>query len=435
MRRLLDIAFCVGTGLVASAVDLSFDADAWKVDYAASSSVLTLAHPASGTVIEGELTFEGDARLGVATNRLVLTNGGDRIVGGVAFPRSGDRIGLLLFSDAASGQLFFEGSIRYRADAFACQSTPRADRVLSLAVGSADSLLNNVLYSTAQDEAVALRGEAVALASIAAGRHGLEFALDAKTPATAQVEFTVERDYCRTRWHPDYRPGAPLPSLEGLARQKPPPATGRDMANERRFAETMRALAGFPGVRPAVLRPQEGPFPVWDLAVQRPFGQMHLVAAFNWTDSPMEIEVAWDDLGEDAEHGFIVYELWNAAWHGVTYERLTVQVPPKDARLFILQPKAGHPQFLAPEGLVSVWPLKAQTWTEDMLKTTVALTGGHTHTFRYAIPDSFTFDAVRTSDGVVSSQARLESGGRVLAVILQAAEGQNRDVDVNLKFK
>ena len=432
MRRLFDIALCVGIGLAASAADLSFDADAWKVDYVASGSVLTLTHPASGTVIEGELSVDGDAKLGAATNRLVLTDDKGRIVGGVTFPRSGDRIALLLFSDAASAPLFFEGSIRYRADALACQSTPGADRVLSLAVGDADSLLNNMLYSPAQDEAVALRGEVVSLTSVAAGRHGLEFALDAKEPVTAQIEFTVERDYCRTRWYPNYRPGAPLPAREWLARQKPP-ATGRNAANERRCAETMRTLAGFPGVRPAALRPPKGPLPIWDLAMKRPFGQMHLVALFNWADSPAEIEVAWDDLGEDAEHGFIAYELWNAAWHGVTYERLTVQVPPKDVRLFILQPKAGHPQFLAPEGLAPVWPLKAQTWTEDVLKTTVALTAGHTHTLRYAIPDSFTFDALRPSANITSSKVRLESGGKVLAVMLASPKGG--DVDFELAFK
>ena len=422
----------MGAGLAASAADLSFDAAAWRVGYVASESVLTLTHPASGTVIEGELSFDGNAKLGVATNRLVLTDDKNRIVGGVAFPRSGDRIGLLLFSNAVSGQLFFDGSIRYRADAFACQSTPDATRVLSLAVGAADSLLNNMLFSPALDEAVVLRGEVVSLTSIAAGRHGLEFALDAKEPATAQIEFTVEHDYCRTRWCPDYRPGAPLPALEGRACPKPL-ATGRNTANGRRFAEAMRALAGFPGVRPVALRLPEGPFPIWDLAVKRPFGQMHLVAVFNWADNPAEIEVAWDDLGEDAEHGFIVYELWNAAWHGVTYERLTVQVPPKDARLFILQPKAGHPQFLAPEELVPVWPLKAQTWTEDVLKTTVTLIAGHTHTLRYAIPDSFTFDTLRPSANITSSKVRLESGGKVLAVMLTSPKGG--DVDFELTFK
>ena len=431
MRRLFDIALCVGIGLAASAADLSFAADAWKVDYVASGSVLTLTHPASGTVIEGELSFDGDATLGATTNRLVLTDDKGRIVGGVAFPRSGDRIGLLLFSDAVSGQLFFDGSIRYRADAFACQTAPGDSRLLSLVAGDADNLHNDALFSPSHDEALVVQGVAASLAVAGAGRHGIEFGLDAGAADTAQIHFTIERNYYRTRWCPNYRPGAPLPAREWLARHTPP-APDRQTAEGRRFAETMRAFVGFPGVRPTVLCPQEGPVPIWDLAVKRAFGQMHFVALFNWSDTPAEIEVAWDDLGEDGEHEFAVYEIWGEAWLGVLCEKLSVQVPTHGVRLFAVQPHLGHPQFLASGDWTALAPVVSQEWANDELKVEVAVSGGRPHTVRFAVPDSFTFDSVRVPEGV-TVQARCESGGRVLAVTLTVPK--DGKVPAALKFK
>lgn len=431
MRRLFDIALCVGIGLAASAADLSFDADAWKVAYAASGSVLTLTHPASGTVIEGELSFDGNAQLGVATNRLVLTDDKNRTVGGVAFPRSGDRIGLLLFSDGASGQLFFDGSIRYRADAFACQAAPENSHLLSLVAGNADSLLNDALFSPSHDEAVVLQGVAAALSAAGAGRHGLEFGLDADAASTAQIHFTIERNYCRTRWYPDYRPGAPLPAREWQACHMPP-VPDRQTVEGRRFMVTMCTLADFPGLRPALLRPQEGPVPVWDLAVKRAFGQMHFVALFNWSDGPAQIEVAWDDLGEDAEHEFAVYEIWGEAWLGVLHEKLSVQVPAHGVRLFAVQPHLGHPQFLASGDWTTLAPVVSQEWANDVLKVAVVVPDGKPHTVRFAVPDSFTFDSVRVPEGV-TVQTRRESGGRVLAMTLTAPKAG--EVPVALKFK
>ena len=397
--------------------DLSLRADAWEVRYAEAGSTLTLTHPASGTVVEGALSFEGKLSLAAETNRLVLIDSKGRAVGGVAFPRNGNRVGLMLTSPGpcCHGRLFFDGNVQYRADSHPGQSVPFSDEhVFRLSSGDADSRLNDTLHSPSKDEALVVRCDAMSLTSSGGGRYGLDFSLSFGEPRDASADFTVEPRFLATRWG------------TGAGRTPPPPVNGR-------IASSMGALSNFPGTRPATFYPFMQLLPIWDLAVKRPSGQMHLMAFCNWTDSPTEMTAKWDDIGEDAEHGFVAYELWSEAWLGVTHERLTVQVPPKDARLFVLLPNVGHPQFLAPAGVGAEWPLKSQTWTEDVLKTTVALAAGRRHTLRYAVPDSFKFDSISTSEGVTFSNVRLESGGRVLAVTLDAPKGV--DVDLSLSFK
>ena len=405
--------------------DLSLGADAWEVRYAGATSMLTLSHPASGTVVEGELSFDGDLRIAAATSHLALVDAEGRTCACVAFPRNGNRVGLQLAPSAqgrCKGTLFFEGAVQYHADSRAGQSIPFSEeRVLPLSSGDADRRINDTLHSPSKDEALVVRCDSMSFTSAGGGRYGLEFSLAFDDPASASAQFTVEPQFLSSRrWDVPWRP--PLASSEKVS-----------SAGERRVAATVAAMAGFPGVRPAAFFPFAGWMPAWDLAVRGSFGQTHLVAVFNLADAPAEAKVEWEDLGEDPEHGFIAYELWDEAWTGVLHEHLEVQVPPKDVRLFVLQPKAGHPQFLAPNGVSPEWPLKAQTWTEDVLKTTVALKGGKAHTLRYAIPDSFTFDAMRTSDGVASSKVRLESGGRVLAVTLTAAKDGEADIDLRFK--
>ena len=410
--------------------DLSFRADSWEVRYAASSAMLTLTHPASGAVVEGELSFDadGDLRLAVASNRLMVVHGKDCPLAEVAFPRNGNRVGLQLVHriPGLAGTLFFDGGVQYRADSYPGQSLPFAEeRVMSLSSGDADSRLNDTLLSPSSDEALVVRCNALSLTSAGGGRYGLTFSLDFDEPANADAQFTIEPRFLAFRRWPASRMENLLPPCAALC-------TG-DVAGERRILATQKALLEFPGVRPAAFFPSaKQPLPVWNLAVKRPYGQAHLVAVFNLFDTSFETTVEWEDMGEDSEDGFIAYELWNEAWQGVLHERLTVQVPPKDVRFFVLQPKAGHPQFLAAAGVTPEWPLKAQTWRDDVLSVTVALAADGPRTLRFAVPDSFAFESVRAPKGV-RAETRSESGGRVLAVTLAAAK--DGDASIDLKFK
>ena len=419
--------------LMPAAGNVAFQAGSWNVRYFSSTSMLRLSHPASGTVVEGELSCEDSTRLVAATNRLLLADDGGRTVGGVSFPHGGDRIGLLVFATPdAPRTLFFEGSVQFRDDAMACRLAPLdGEHVHSFAVGAADSLLNDALYSPSRDEALVVRGGAPSFTAVDAGKFGFDFSISSEDAPACEVEISIERDFYRTRWAPDYRPGAPLPA-KGWLKHQMPPLTGKTGAGKRRMASAVAAIANRAGVRPLALYPHDEPLPVWDLAVRRPFGQCHRLAIFNWSGKPSEVTIDWDVLGEDQDREFIVYEQWGEAWLGVVCGRLTLQVPPHDARFVALEPYAGHPQFLAPGTVSAEEPVKEQTWAEDVLCTKVAVSAGTPVTVRYALPDSFIFDSVRVPKGVEAG-TRIESGGHVLAVTLESAK--SRDVEVELKFR
>ena len=224
--------FCLTMALAAAAAfaDTNLDLGDWKADFRAADAVLTLTHPASGARVSGKLAFAGpkratdsgtaangetfawkicDARDG-AKSRLALVAPDDNVQGYLTFQKAGDRVSLLVYHRTAlayEGVLTFTGDIAYRADAFACNLTPRPeDRVLSLKSGDADSLSNDSLFSAEKDEALRVRAGNKTIVSKAGG--GWEFAVTSliTDPSSCEIGFEIERDYYRSRWVPYYSP-------------------------------------------------------------------------------------------------------------------------------------------------------------------------------------------------------------------------------------
>ncbi len=419
--------------LMSAAADIAFQAGSWNVWYSSATSMLRLSHPVSGTVVEGELSCNDSTRLVAATNRLLLADDGGRTVGWVSFPHGGDRIGLFVSATADAPQtISFDGGVQFRGDAMSCRLVPLdCEHVLSLAVGTAGSLLNDALYSPSRDEAFAVRGGGPTFTAADAGKFGFDFTISSEEPAACEVEISIERDFYRTRWAPDYRPGAPLPA-KGWLRHHLQLLTGKTDAGKKRMASAIDAIVNRADMRPFALYPYYGPLPVWDLAVGRSFGQCHRIALFNWSDKPWGGMVKWDMLGEDPDSEFVAYEQFGESWLGVVSGSMMLQVPPHDVKFLVLEPYMGHPQFLAPGTVSADEPVKTQTWAEDVLCTKVATSAGKPVTVRYAMPDSFRFDGVRVPKGV-KVETRTESGGHVLAVTLESAK--SHDVEVELKFR
>ena len=226
MKTMLKVVPLALAALAAQA-DTAFKAGEWEVAFAAEGQSLKLTHAASGAEVVGELMFMGpdqatdakaeakrewkivDARDGVP-HRLALVDRNNDAQGYLTFQSNGAQVSFLVYHRTAlayRGELSYTGEIKYREDAFAAATFPLpGERVLQLASGDADSLLNDSLFSPSTDEALQIRAANLRLVSGGRGTHAFEAAGRITEAAEATFAFNVERDYYKNRWVPYYRP-------------------------------------------------------------------------------------------------------------------------------------------------------------------------------------------------------------------------------------
>jgi hypothetical protein len=199
--------------------------DGWQAAFDPHSSVLQCRHPASGTVLAGRLSFARDqdgkpvrwsiqpARDGVA-RRLALIDQRDDVQGYVV--AGGDCLRLALSvvhrpPQMYGGELCFTPEIRFGAAAFACRTRASPDdRVLQMASGPADSLLNDALFDAQRDLAIRLGGKYLALSTAeaapgAAAPFHAVLRADVSRPDAATITIELLPDYYRSRYAPRYR--------------------------------------------------------------------------------------------------------------------------------------------------------------------------------------------------------------------------------------
>ena len=184
--------------------------------------------------------------------------------------------------------------------------------------------------------------------------------------------------------------------------------------------------------QPAKLYPQFGHLPVWDLHVARPFGDWHVIALFNWSDTEERIGFSWDEIGEPMERRFVGWEFWGGAYLGTLSGKMSLAVPPRSVRLVALQPQADHPQFLTSDRHITQGAvgLQDQRWTDGTLTLSVEAVGGFPQTLRIAIPEGYTLKSAAAPGAKIISST--EAGGRILAVSLETNHSAN--VELVLTF-
>ena len=183
---------------------------------------------------------------------------------------------------------------------------------------------------------------------------------------------------------------------------------------------------------PAKLYPQFGHLPVWDLHLSRSFGDWHVVALFNWSETNAVVSAELTELGEPADRRFVGWEYWNGQYLGMVEGGFGMQVPPHSVRLVALQPYAGRPQFLTSDRHLTQGgvELKDQRWNGGSLAVTLKVVGGFPMTARFAVPDGYTVKNV-SADGAEVEMSE-EGRGRVVAVKLSSAV--TTDVKLSLTF-
>lgn len=167
-------------------------------------------------LVQGKLRFEsGDevwtvarSRDGVSNRYALLDNKGD-VQGYWLFNQTGARLALQFYHRTAQrfeGQLLFEGAISFFSDAFPCRTRPgKGENVLQLASGTADSLLNDSLFSPLHD--LVLQFNAANLSIYQKGESSFAFRMSGNIEEApdATFSFILQENYFKNSYVPYYQ--------------------------------------------------------------------------------------------------------------------------------------------------------------------------------------------------------------------------------------
>ena len=191
----------------------------WSVQFDEPTQQLTLTNAAQNISIEGTLAFQtvdGEQRKVVpprdnVPNRLAIVDKNNDVQGYISFQVQGDKLDLLVYHRTRQfyeGTLTYDAKAKFRPDSFACRVTPsNSERVLNLAAGAGDSLLNDAAF--AREEDLLLKFQAGNRKLTTAAEPGVyNVVLSGRIDKSAEATFSFEivKDFLKNRYVPYYAP-------------------------------------------------------------------------------------------------------------------------------------------------------------------------------------------------------------------------------------
>ncbi|MBQ6533937.1 MAG: alpha-galactosidase, partial [Opitutales bacterium] len=193
---------------------------AWEVSFDESTSTLSAKN--GGAELRGKLSFRAFAQNGdkwkIAASRdgvkdrLAIVDAGGDVQGYVVFPKKSDELQILFCHRTAQsyrGMMSLEArlSLGDKRDCFACRSTPKdGERVLNMALGGADSALNDSVFDAQNDLLVKMSAKNLSVKTAGAGEFAVKMSGEIGESAQARFGFDLERGYFKNSYVPYYKP-------------------------------------------------------------------------------------------------------------------------------------------------------------------------------------------------------------------------------------
>lgn len=197
----------------------------WQVQFDSSTSTLECLHPASGTRLSGNITFavvrngktvswQVQRSRDFVPERLALLDEHQDAQGYVTVSGDANRLEFKVLPrppQLFGGELVFSPDIRFGAGAFACRTEMSAGtRVVQMASGAADSLLNDSVFDIERDVVLRFRGKTVAISTVSSPSNATSFlarlTADIENPERSSISVGILPDYYRSQYVPNYRP-------------------------------------------------------------------------------------------------------------------------------------------------------------------------------------------------------------------------------------
>lgn len=178
-------------------------------------------------------------------------------------------------------------------------------------------------------------------------------------------------------------------------------------------------------IRPVKLYPVFKLLPVWDLNVQRKWGNYHVVALFNWSEEEAEIGFNFTELGlPQDDTSYQIYEFWTNQYEGAFQKQFQKTVPPHAVRLLAVHRSENRPQFLSSDRHITQGAVDIENlaWDADARKLSgsVRLVGKNPTTLRFSCPEGWQCRGTETS--AQHESTRQEADGKILALTLESAD-------------
>jgi hypothetical protein len=198
----------------------------WLLSYAETSSNLTCRHIDTGITLSGSLSFSTRfpsnkverwrivSPRDSITSRLAIQDNSNNIQGYIVFLANGDALEIRPIHRTAQnydGELIYWPETAIGNQTFACRTQPApTGRVIQMALGPADSRLNDSIFDIASDTALQFPGHRVSIFRYPNATEPPVFrctlGAEIAEPANAAICINLIRGYYKNRYAPYYRP-------------------------------------------------------------------------------------------------------------------------------------------------------------------------------------------------------------------------------------
>jgi len=140
---------------------------------------------------------------------------------------------------------------------------------------------------------------------------------------------------------------------------------------------------------------------IWDLAVETPWEEWHVVGVFNWgldkdgegRELLISMPISFAELGLDSRREYHVFEFWSQQYLGSHRGSVRVRVPPRSVRLLCIRRNLGRPQVISTDRHVTQGAILLRDVRWDarpmILRGTANGITGATHTMTVWMPGGF----------------------------------------------
>lgn len=184
---------------------VSFD-DEKKTFYLKNGAIIISAN---ATFKSKDINWEVVKSRDGVLDRYAIVDIENNVQGYLVFNPSIDALEVLFYHRTAQnylGELTLDGEIKFSQDGFTCKTIPnKNERVLLLNKGSADSLLNDSIFSPLQDLLLQMKSSDLLIQTIQKGKFSFRMSGEITEASESSFVFQLRADYFKKRYVPYYR--------------------------------------------------------------------------------------------------------------------------------------------------------------------------------------------------------------------------------------
>ncbi len=177
---------------------------------------------------------------------------------------------------------------------------------------------------------------------------------------------------------------------------------------------------------------ENNPARLWDMHVEREFGDWHVVGLFNvdydGEGTSITEEIRFADLGLDADEEYLVYEFWSKQFLGAHAESFTRTLSAPDCEVYAIVEALDRPVLMSTSRHVRqmAYDIRGLSWDDGVLSGASRMTQDDPYELRIHVPEGWTLDEASAGELEVAT----EMDGPVLMVRFTSPVSEDTEWEV-----